>query len=145
MKILIQRAAEANVKVDNQIIGSINKGVVVFIGITHSDTAAEACWLANKLIHLRIFEDEGGKMNRSLIDQQGSALIISQFTLYADCNSGKRPSFTQAALPGMAIQLYECFIEEVRKAGIHTETGLFGAEMKISLTNDGPVTILLER
>lgn len=145
MKILIQRVAEASVEVNSEIIAKIDKGVVVLVGVTHSDTPAEASWLANKLINLRIFEDEAGKMNQSLLDQKGSALIVSQFTLYADCNSGKRPSFTKAALPEMANTLYQQFIEEVRKGGIHTESGIFGAEMKVSLINDGPVTILLER
>lgn len=145
MKILIQRVTEANVKVNFETVAKIDKGVVVFVGVTHSDTPAEASWLANKLINLRIFEDEAGKMNQSLIDQKGSALIVSQFTLYADCNSGKRPSFTKAALPDMANSLYEFFIEEVRKGGIQAESGIFGAEMKVSLINDGPVTILLEK
>lgn len=145
MKILIQRVTEANVKVNFETVAKIDKGVVVFVGVTHSDTPAEASWLANKLINLRIFEDEAGKMNQSLIDQKGSALIVSQFTLYADCNSGKRPSFTKAALPDMANSLYEFFIEEVRKGGIQAESGIFGAEMRVSLINDGPVTILLEK
>lgn len=145
MKILIQRVTEANVKIDGQITGKIDKGVVVFIGITHSDTPLQSAWLANKLINLRIFEDEMGKMNRSLTEVKGAALIISQFTLYADCNQGKRPSFTQAALPDAAKSLYEQFIEEVRIGGIKVETGTFGAEMKVALVNDGPVTIMLER
>lgn len=145
MKILIQRVTEANVKVDSQIIAKIDRGVVVFVGITHSDTLTQASWLANKLINLRIFEDEMGKMNRSLMDQKGSALIISQFTLYANCDTGRRPSFTQAALPDAANSLYEQFMEEVRKGGIKVESGIFGADMKISLVNDGPVTIMLEK
>lgn len=145
MRILLQRVAQANVQVDGRIVGAIGEGVVVLVGVTHTDTAAQAAWLANKLIHLRIFEDEGGKINRSLIDRQGSALIVSQFTLYADCSAGRRPSFTQAALPEMAENLYEQFIAEVRKSGIPVETGVFGAHMNVSLINNGPVTLMLER
>ncbi len=145
MKILIQRVSQASVAVDDKVVGSIGDGVLVFVGVTHGDTAAEAAWLATKLIHLRIFGDAEGKINQSLIDRKGSALIISQFTLYADCKDGRRPSFTQAAPPEMAKHLYELFIEEVRKGGIKVETGIFGADMKVSLLNDGPVTLILER
>jgi len=145
MKIIVQRVSQASVEVDSHIVGAIDAGVVVLAGFTHSDTAAEAAWLASKLIHLRIFEDEFGKINRSLIDCKGAALIVSQFTLYGDCKEGRRPSFTNAAPPEMAKQLYEQFIDEVRKGGIPVETGIFGAEMKVSLVNDGPVTLILER
>ena len=145
MKILIQRVTKASVEVDEKIVGSIGAGILVFIGITHSDTASQASWLANKLIHLRIFEDAQGKINQSLVDRRGSALIISQFTLYADCSEGRRPSFIQAAPPEIAKPLYEQFIQEVRRGGISVETGIFGAEMKVSLLNNGPVTLLLER
>lgn len=145
MKILIQRVTQANVEVDAKIVGAIGVGVVVLVGVTHADTATQAAWLANKLVNLRIFEDEGGKINRSLVDQKGAALIISQFTLYGDCSDGRRPSFTQAAPPEKAKELYGLFIEEVRKGGIPVETGIFGAEMKISLVNNGPVTLMLER
>jgi D-tyrosyl-tRNA(Tyr) deacylase len=145
MKVLIQRVAHAKVEVDNKTVGLIEKGVLVFVGITHNDTIAQVVWLANKLIHLRIFEDNQGKLNQSLIDHKGSALIISQFTLYGDCCSGRRPSFVQAASPEIAKPLYEQFIQEVRQGGIAVETGIFGAEMKVSLLNDGPVTLLLER
>lgn len=145
MKILIQRVSQASVEVEDSIVGSIGCGVLVLIGITHNDTAAEAVWLANKLANLRIFKDSQGKINQSLLDCQGSALIISQFTLYADCDEGRRPSFIQAAPPEMAIPLYEAFIHEVQKIGIPVATGIFGAYMKITLTNDGPVTILLEK
>jgi D-aminoacyl-tRNA deacylase len=145
LKILIQRVTQANVVVDGQVVGAIGDGVVVFVGVTYSDTAAQATWLANKLINLRLFEDPLGKMNQSLIDKQGSALIISQFTLYANCNEGRRPSFTEAAPPDMAKVLYEQFVEEVGKGGVPVETGIFGADMKVSLVNDGPVTLILER
>ncbi len=145
MKILIQRVAKASVEVDHKVVGSIGHGVLVLIGITHTDKAVQAAWLANKLIHLRIFEDSQGKLNQSLLDQKGSALIISQFTLYADCSEGRRPSFTQAAPPEIANPLYEHFVDEIRKSGIPVATGIFGAEMKVALVNDGPVTIMVER
>ncbi|MBS3904893.1 MAG: D-tyrosyl-tRNA(Tyr) deacylase [Simkania sp.] len=145
MKVLIQRVTHAHVEVDSKIVGTIENGVLVFIGITHSDTTTQAVWLANKLINLRLFEDSSGKINQSLIDCKGSALIISQFTLYADCSDGRRPSFTQAAAPEIAKPLYEQFVDAVRKGGIPVETGIFGADMKVSLLNDGPVTLLVER
>lgn len=145
MKILIQRVESAQVTVENAIVGSIKAGLLIFVGVTHSDTEVEVRYLAKKMVGLRIFEDSEGKMNRSLVDIQGEALIISQFTLYADCEKGRRPSFIDAALPAQANQLYEKFIEEVKKEGIAVQTGIFGAEMKVGLVNDGPVTILLER
>lgn len=145
MKILIQRVLNASVEVEGAVIGRIGSGVLVFVGITHSDTVSQAAWLANKLANLRIFEDSEGKLNQSLIDRQGEALIISQFTLYADCSAGRRPSFIQAAQPEIAKPLYEIFVDEMRKLGISVATGIFGAYMKVSLINDGPVTIILER
>lgn len=145
MRILIQRAAQADVTVNGESVGAIGVGIVVFVGFTHSDTAAQVNWLANKLVHLRLFEDALGKIKQSLIDRKGSALIVSQFTLYADCNDGRRPSFSQAAPPEIAKQLYEFFIEEVRKGGVPVAAGIFGADMQVSLINDGPVTLMLER
>ncbi len=145
MKILIQRVSHAKVEVGCEIVGEIGEGVLVFLGITHADTIDQATWLAHKLINLRIFEDNQGKINQSLMDRKGSALIISQFTLYADCSGGRRPSFTAAAPGEIARPLYEEFIKEVRESGIPVETGIFGAEMKVSLLNDGPVTLILER
>lgn len=145
MRILIQRVSEASVEVDGAIVGSIDKGVLVLVGITHSDTIGQAAYLANKLVNLRIFEDIQGKINQSLLDKQGSALIISQFTLYADCNDGRRPSFIQSAPPDIANPLYEAFVNEVRKLSVPVATGVFGAYMKVKLINDGPVTIFLER
>ena len=145
MKLLIQRVAHAKVEVDNKTVGAIGMGALVFIGITHTDTMAQASWLAAKLVNLRFFEDSSGKINQSLIDKKGSALIISQFTLYADCTEGRRPSFIKAAPPSIAEPLYVQFIDEVRKNGIVVETGIFGAEMKVSLLNDGPVTLILEK
>lgn len=145
MKILIQRVSSANVVVDNSIVGAISSGLLVFVGITHSDTRAEASHLAKKMVHLRIFEDSEKKMNHSLFDIKGKALIISQFTLYADCEKGRRPSFINAAIPIHANKLYEEFIAAVKKEGIEVQTGIFGSDMKVSLVNDGPVTICIEK
>ncbi len=145
MKLLIQRVSHAKVEVDHKVVGAIQEGLLVFVGITQKDTVEQAAWLANKLVHLRLFEDSQGKLNLSLIDKKSSALIISQFTLYADCNDGRRPSFSHAAPPDLARPLYEQFITEVQKNGVPVETGIFGANMKVSLLNDGPVTIMLEK
>lgn len=145
MKILIQRVSEASVTVENKVVGKIRKGVLVFLGITHNDSETEAQFLADKVANLRVFEDCEGKMNLSLKDVGGSALIISQFTLYGDAIKGRRPSFTDAAKPEKAIPLYEYFISEARKNGIKTEAGIFGAKMEVSLVNSGPVTILIEK
>lgn len=145
MKLVVQRVSQARVEVEGKTVGAIGPGVVVLIGITHDDTTNQAIWMANKLINLRIFEDAQGKINQSLLEINGQALIISQFTLYADCSGGRRPSFTQAARPELAKQLYETFIEEVQKGGVKVQSGIFGAEMQVSLLNDGPVTLILER
>jgi len=145
MKIVIQRVSHAQVEVEGNTVGAIGPGVVVFIGITHGDTVHQAFWLANKVINLRIFEDAQGKINQSLLECNGQALIISQFTLYADFSGGRRPSFTQAAQPELAKQLCEKFLEEVQKSGVKVQSGIFGAKMKVSLLNDGPVTLILER
>ncbi len=145
MKILIQRVAHASVEVEGKIVGSIGFGALVFLGVTHSDTKLQVSWLANKFVNLRMFEDDQGKINKSILECNGEALIISQFTLYGDCTEGRRPSFTKAAKPELAKELYDSFVEEVRKAGIAVETGIFGAEMKVSLLNHGPVTLMLER
>lgn len=145
MKLLLQRVTEAQVIVNNEVVGKIGKGVLVLIGVTHSDTPEKAAWLAGKLINLRMFEDEQGKINYSLKDIKGEILVVSQFTLYADCSEGRRPSFTKAALPELAKRLYEEFILDLKKEGISVQSGIFGAEMKVSLVNDGPVTLMLER
>jgi D-tyrosyl-tRNA(Tyr) deacylase len=145
MKILIQRVSQASVEVAGKIVGAIESGLLIFIGVTHTDTIDQTAWLANKLVNLRLFEDDQGKMNKSLIDAKGEVLVVSQFTLYADCNAGRRPSFTQAASPELGEQLYEQFIEALRTEGVSVQTGIFGAKMKVSLLNDGPVTIMLER
>ncbi len=145
MKILIQRVAHASVVVEGKTIGSIGPGAVVFFGATHGDSLNEIQWMANKLINLRMFEDAQGKTNESLLDKKGEILIISQFTLYADCTVGRRPSFTQAAPPELAKQLYSAFIAEVRNSGLVVQSGLFGAEMQVSLLNEGPFTLCVER
>ena len=145
MRILIQRVSHASVEVEGAVVGAIGPGLLVFLGITHGDTKDQVKWLVNKLIHLRIFMDDQGKFNRSLLESQGSVLIVSQFTLYGDCMEGRRPSFIEAAPPELAKQLYEEFILEVEKEGVLVQSGVFGAKMKVSLLNDGPVTLMIER
>lgn len=145
MKFVIQRVKSAQVNVDKETVGKIDKGFLVLIGITHTDTKEIADYLVKKLVNLRVFEDENGKMNLSLNDVKGSLLLVSQFTLYADCSGGNRPSFTEAAKPEFANELYEYIINECKKKIDKVETGLFGADMKVSLVNDGPVTIILEK
>ena len=144
MKFVIQRVKNASVTVDNKIVGSINKGFLVLIGITHTDTKQIADALINKLIKLRVFEDENEKMNLALKDVNGELLLISQFTLYADCKKGNRPAFIDAAKPDYANELYDYIIEECKKQEVNVQTGIFGADMKVSLLNDGPVTIILD-
>ena len=145
MKLVIQRVKYANVEVDGKIVGSIDKGYMVLIGVTHTDTKKTADYLVKKLCNLRVFEDENGKMNLNLKQVEGSILIVSQFTLYGNCDDGNRPSFVDAAKPDMANELYEYFCTECEKNNIKVEKGIFGADMKVSLLNDGPVTIILER
>lgn len=144
MRAVIQRAKKANVTVDGEVIGAIDHGLVVLLGVTASDTEKDMKAIVQKLIHLRIFEDEAKKMNESLIDKSGSILSISQFTLFADIQKGRRPSFIKAAPPEKARQLYEAFNKELVNEGIHVETGEFGAMMDVELINDGPVTIIME-
>ena len=145
MKFVIQRVKNAQVDINNKDVAKIDNGFLVLIGITHTDTKDIADYLVKKLINLRVFEDENGKMNLSLNDINGSLLLVSQFTLYADCSSGNRPSFTDAAKPDFANGLYEYIIDECKKRIDKVETGVFGADMKVSLINDGPVTIILEK
>ncbi len=145
MKLVIQRVTNASVTVENNIIGKIGKGFLVLLGVGPEDTEKEADYLVQKLIKLRVFEDENGKMNLSIKDIEGELLIVSQFTLYADCSGGNRPSFTNAAKPEKANALYEYFIQKCKEENIEVEHGEFGADMKVELLNDGPVTILLER
>lgn len=143
MKLLIQRVNYANVKVDGETVGSIGKGLLVFTGIGRDDTKEIADKYLKKLLGLRIFEDEAGKTNLSLADVNGELLIVSQFTLYANCKKGNRPSFIEAGSPDQAEELYEYMISEARKSVSKVEHGVFGADMKVSLENDGPFTIIL--
>lgn len=145
MRLLIQRVSKASVKVEGECVGKINKGFLVFLGITHGDTKDNVDYLVNKLYNLRVFEDENEKMNLSIKDINGEILIVSQFTLYADTSHGNRPSFINAAKPDKANELYEYFIEKAKQTGLKIEAGIFGADMKVELLNDGPVTILLEK
>ena len=144
MKFVIQRVSKASVTVENKVIGKIDKGFLVLVGITHSDTKEVANAMIKKLINLRIFTDSQDKMNLSLRDVNGSLLLVSQFTLYADCSHGNRPGFTDAAKPDYANELYEYIISECKKYDVPVETGEFGADMKVELLNDGPVTIILD-
>ena len=144
MRFVIQRVSEASVSVDGQIIGQIGKGFMVLVGVAQTDTEAIADKLVRKMAGLRIFEDEQGKTNLSLADVGGALLMVSQFTLYADCKHGNRPSFTGAGKPDMANALYEYIIEKCRESGRPVERGVFGAYMKISLVNDGPFTVMLD-
>ena len=145
MKFVVQRVANASVKVDGKIVGKINKGYMVLIGIKQDDTIEEADYLVKKLINLRVFEDENEKMNLSLKDVDGELLLISQFTLYGDCSNGNRPSFTEAAKPDKANELYEYIVQKCKEKIAKVETGIFGANMKVELLNDGPVTIIMEK
>ena len=145
MKIVVQRVKNAQVEVEDKIVGKINQGFLVLLGVTHNDTKEQADYLIKKLCKLRVFTDNEGKMNLSLKDVNGELLIVSQFTLYADCSQGNRPSFTEAAKPNIANQLYDYFCSECEKNDIHVEKGVFGADMKVSLLNDGPVTIIIEK
>ncbi|TBL81592.1 D-aminoacyl-tRNA deacylase [Paenibacillus thalictri] len=144
MRVVVQRSKEAHVTVDGQAVGSISMGLVLLVGITHEDTEQDAKYIAEKVAGLRIFEDESGKMNLSVIDVGGQILSISQFTLYGDCRKGKRPNFMAAARPEQAEPLYERFNALLREQGLQVETGRFGAMMDVSLTNWGPVTLIVD-
>ena len=144
MRAVLQRVKEASVSVDEDIIGSINKGIMVLLGVSENDTKEDAQKMLNKIIQLRIFEDDNNKTNLSLKDVAGQLLVISQFTLYADCHKGNRPSFINAGNPKLANELYEYFIELAKEQNLVVESGSFGADMKVSLCNDGPFTIVLE-
>ena len=146
MRLVVQRVGNANVTVDGRVIGEINKGFLVLLGVTHEDDEKAVDFLVNKLCNLRVFTDDEDKMNLSIKDIEGELLIVSQFTLYADTQKGNRPSFVNAAKPEKANELYEYFIEKCKEQGIKkVEHGEFGAHMKVSLINDGPVTIILEK
>ena len=145
MKVLVQRVLSSSVEVDNKIVGLINKGLMLLVGFTDSDTDKEIDYMVDKIINLRIFDDENGVMNKSLIDVNGSILSISQFTLYADTRKGRRPSYIKAFSGDKAILLYDKFNNKLKEENIKVETGIFGADMKVSLINDGPITIMLEK
>jgi len=144
MRVVVQRSGQAHVAVDGAIVGSIERGLVLLVGITHEDTEQDAKFVAEKIAGLRIFEDESGKMNHSVTDVKGQILSISQFTLYGDCRKGKRPNFMAAARPEQAKPLYDRFNELLREQGLTVATGVFGAMMDVQLINDGPVTIIVE-
>jgi D-tyrosyl-tRNA(Tyr) deacylase len=144
MRVVLQRVSSASVTVSGTVAASIGKGLVVLLGVTHSDTTADADSLLDKTVHLRVFPDEAGKMNRGLLDVGGALLVVSQFTLYGDCRKGRRPSFDAAAPAEAARALYEYFIEAARRRGVPVETGVFQAHMDVALVNDGPVTLLLD-
>ncbi|MBE0409269.1 MAG: D-tyrosyl-tRNA(Tyr) deacylase [Anaerolineales bacterium] len=145
MRVVIQRVRQGRVSIDGRIVAEINRGVVILLGIGQEDEAAHARYLAQKIAHLRIFEDEQGKINRSLLEVGGEAIVVSQFTLYADTRKGRRPSFTDAALPEIANPLVDEFVKLLAAEGVPTQTGEFGAHMLVDIANDGPVTIWMER
>lgn len=145
MRIVLQRVSSASVEVNGQVVGEINRGLLALVGIGKGDTDEQVRWLADKTVELRIFEDDQGKMNRSLIDINGSALIVSQFTLLGDCRKGRRPAFTEAADPELANRLYLRYGELIAERGVAVQHGVFAADMKVSLVNDGPVTMVIDR
>ena len=144
MRACIQRVTEAQVTVDGKVTGRIGRGFVVLLGIGQDDGEPQVTWLVDKIVGLRVFEDEAGKMNRSLAEVGGAMMVVSQFTLYGDCRRGRRPSFTEAAPPELAERLYEAFAARVRDAGIEVATGRFREHMLVSLVNDGPVTLWID-
>ncbi|OYT72301.1 MAG: D-tyrosyl-tRNA(Tyr) deacylase [Chloracidobacterium sp. CP2_5A] len=145
MRLVIQRVARASVSVAGETVGRCGRGLCVLVGVTRGDTEADADWLAEKTANLRIFEDEAGKMNRSLLEVGGEALAVSQFTLYGDARKGRRPSFADAAPPEQAAPLVTRYVDALRLLGVSVETGVFGATMQVEIHNDGPVTLILER
>jgi D-tyrosyl-tRNA(Tyr) deacylase len=145
MRAVVQRVCRGSVTVDGEVVGAIERGVVVLLGVTHADTEAQAEWLARKVAGLRIFEDDAGKLNAGLLDVDGEALVISQFTLYADASKGRRPGFSDAAPAEIAEPLYEHFVDALRGHQVPVQTGVFGAHSLVEIHNEGPVTILLER
>ena len=144
MRLVIQRVLESSVSVDGKVVGSIGKGYMVLCGVEDGDTKDDLKYCIDKTVNLRIFEDDAGKMNRSILDVGGEILAVSQFTLHGDARHGRRPSFITAARPELAVPMYEAYCKGLRDAGLHVETGIFQADMKVSLVNDGPVTILVD-
>lgn len=144
MRAVIQRVKEASVTVEGQVVGKCNKGVLVFLGVKESDEGTDCTYIADKIAHLRIFEDENGKMNRSVLEVGGEALVVSQFTLYGDCRKGRRPGFSSAAAPEKAVGLYKNVVGRLKELGLKVEEGVFQAHMDVRLLNDGPVTMLLD-
>lgn len=145
MRVLVQRVLSSSVEVENIVVGSIGKGLLLLVGFTKNDSSKEIDYMVDKVLNLRIFDDENGVMNRSLLDIEGSILSVSQFTLYADSSKGRRPSYVNALNGNEAITLYNEFNDKLRNTGINIETGVFGADMQVSLINDGPITIMLEK
>ena len=144
MRAVLQRVGSARVLVGGDVVGAIDAGLLVLLGVAPADSADQARWMADKVVGLRVFADEEGKMNRDVRETGGGILVVSQFTLYGDCKKGRRPSFIGAATPEVAIPLYEAFVTAVRAHGVRLETGRFGADMQVELVNDGPVTLILE-
>jgi D-tyrosyl-tRNA(Tyr) deacylase len=145
MRAVVQRVRSASVAIDGTVVGRIDRGLLVLLGVTHADTPEAAIWLADKVVGLRIFNDADGKMNLDLAEVGGAVLVVSQFTLYGDCQKGRRPSFIAAARPEIAVPLYEMFVNAVKALGVPVATGQFGADMQVELVNDGPVTLVIER
>ena len=144
MRAVVQRVSEARVSVEGRVIGEIGKGLVVLLGVGHEDTESDIAYLAEKIVNLRVFDDDNGKMNLSLLDVKGGLLVVSQFTLYGDCRKGRRPSYDKAARPQIAEELYNKFIDKCGEYGVKVETGKFQAIMMVEIHNDGPVTLLLD-
>jgi D-tyrosyl-tRNA(Tyr) deacylase len=144
MRVVVQRVSEASVRVEDEIVSRIGRGLLVLLGVSKTDIEKNADYLAEKVVHLRIFEDSDGKLNRSLLDVAGEMMVVSQFTLFADCRKGRRPSFTEAADPEHAARLYQYFVRQTAAAGVSVQTGRFQARMALSLVNDGPVTLILD-
>jgi len=144
MRAVVQRVLEAKVFVEDEVVGTIGRGVVVLVGVKDGDREEDAGWLAEKCVNLRIFENDQGKFHFSLLDTWGEILVVSQFTLYGDCRRGRRPSFTEAASPEFAKKLYEKFVEALRKTGLNVSTGVFAARMRVEIHNDGPVTLIVD-
>lgn len=144
MRVVVQRVNNSSVRIKEEIVGSINDGLLVLLGVTEGDDKTDVDYLVDKIINLRIFSDAEGKMNLSLLDKNYEILVVSQFTLYGDCRKGRRPSFTESAKPEVANQLYEQFVSECKTYGINVQTGVFGGDMQVELVNDGPVTLIID-